>query len=54
MKELRKLDLSETGVGDDGMAHLAGLAELTYLNLWNTMVGDDGVKQSPSSRSSCR
>ena len=53
MKQLRKLDLSETTVDDDGMASLTGMTELVWLNLWNTSVGNDGVKQLVQACRSC-
>src|SRR5262249_55590252 len=40
---LRALDLFGTEVGDDGLAHLAGLTELRALYLESTRVGDAGV-----------
>jgi hypothetical protein len=35
---LQRLDLSQTGIGDDGVRQLAGLANLTHLDLSSTQV----------------
>jgi hypothetical protein len=43
-KNLRALDLSDTGVTDAGLAELSGLTRLTLLNLSRTKVTDRGLK----------
>jgi hypothetical protein len=43
LKNLQRLHLEKTGVGDDGVAHLKALAELRYLNLYGTKVGDKSL-----------
>ena len=43
MHDLRVLDLSETNVGDDGLAQLLALDNLEDLNLWYTLVTDSGL-----------
>ena len=40
---LHVIDLSTTGVGDSGVAHLAGLTRLQHLNLNGTQVGAAGL-----------
>ena len=40
---LRRLHLERTGVGDVGLSHLKGLANLEYLNLYGTKVSDKGL-----------
>jgi len=42
-KNLRRLHLEKTVVGDDGLASLKNLGELTYLNLYSTKVTDKGL-----------
>jgi hypothetical protein len=43
LKNLRKLHLEKTAAGDDGVASLKSLGELTYLNLYSTKVTDKGL-----------
>jgi len=43
LPKLGRLHLERTEVGDDGMAHLAGLKNLRYLNLYGTKVSDSGL-----------
>jgi len=43
VKNLRRLHLEKTGVGDEGLASVKGLSELQYLNLYSTKVTDKGV-----------
>ena len=43
-KSLKQLHLELTGIGDAGVAHLAGLENLEYLNLYGTKVTDAGLK----------
>ena len=43
LPKLGRLHLERTEVGDDGMAHLAGLKDLRYLNLYGTKVSDSGL-----------
>ncbi|HLY74672.1 MAG TPA: hypothetical protein VKU80_11195 [Planctomycetota bacterium] len=42
-KNLRRLHLEKTAVGDEGLASLKNLGELTYLNLYSTKVTDKGL-----------
>ncbi|HVR87724.1 MAG TPA: hypothetical protein VMU54_25580 [Planctomycetota bacterium] len=42
-KNLRRLHLEKTAVGDEGLAPLKSLGELTYLNLYSTKVTDKGL-----------
>lgn len=42
-KNLQRLHLERTSIGDDALAHLAGLGELRYLNLYGTKVSDKGL-----------
>lgn len=42
-KNLRRLHLEKTGVGDEALASIKTLAELTYLNLYGTKVTDKGL-----------
>ena len=42
-KNLRRLHLEKTGIGDEGLASVKSLAELTYLNLYSTKVSDKGL-----------
>lgn len=42
-KNLRRLHLERTAVGDEGLAPLKNLGELTYLNLYSTKVTDKGL-----------
>ena len=43
LKNLRRLHLEKTGIGDDGAAALKDLGELRYLNLYGTKVTDKGL-----------
>ena len=43
LKNLRRLHLEKTGVGDEGLASIKGLTELQYLNLYGTKVTDKGL-----------
>ncbi|MNC98222.1 hypothetical protein D3C83_161220 [compost metagenome] len=43
MKDLFKIDLSETSTNDEALAHLAALPALQWLNLWNSFVTDEGL-----------
>src|SRR5262249_27033644 len=40
---LSRLDLSNTGITDAGLAHLKGLPELSWLDLSKTQVTDNGL-----------
>ena len=42
-KNLRRLHLEKTAVGDEGVSSLKSLAELTYVNLYSTKVTDKGL-----------
>lgn len=44
-EQITWLDLGGTGVGDSGMADIAGMPNLTRLFLERTEVGDDGLRQ---------
>ena len=43
LPNLVKLDLSESIVGNAGLAHLKKLPKLADLNLWAARVGDEGM-----------
>lgn len=43
MRNLRKLDLSQTQVGDGVLDAVAGLENLEWLNLYGTQVSDEGI-----------
>ena len=43
MTRLRRLDLNNTNMTDDGLAHLKGLTQLQWLDLDNTQVTDGGL-----------
>lgn len=43
--ELEWLDLRITPIGDEGVAHLAGLRKLKFLNLFRTNLSDKGLAQ---------
>ncbi len=43
LRNLERLDLSETIVGNEGLVHLQTLPKLVDLNLWATRVGDQGM-----------
>jgi hypothetical protein len=43
LKNLRKLDLEETGITDEGLKHLSGLTALEDLDLEETRVTDAGM-----------
>jgi hypothetical protein len=43
MKKVRFLDLTNTGVTDEGLAHLHGMTDLRRLFLTGTQVSDAGV-----------
>ena len=42
-KNLRRLHLEKTAVGDEGLASLKTLGEITYLNLYSSKVTDKGL-----------
>ena len=50
MKQLKQLqsieclDLSRTSIGDQGMAHIVEMPNLSYLNLRDTNVSDDSIE----------
>ena len=43
LKNLRVLNLNDTRVGDEGLAHLSGLTNLEQLRLQSTQVTDAGL-----------
>jgi hypothetical protein len=43
LKNLSRLHLEKTDIGDDGLAHLKNLERLEYLNLYGTSVSDAGL-----------
>ena len=43
-KNLRRLHLENTKIGDAGLEHLQGLSNLEYLNLYGTEVTDSGLQ----------
>ena len=47
-RQLARLDLSRTAIGDPGLELIASMRHLTRLNLSRTKVGDDGLAQLAS------
>lgn len=45
LKQIRRLDLRNTGIGDPSLRHIAQLNQLEYLNLVGTMISDNGLQQ---------
>ncbi len=45
LQELEELDLSHSGISDEGMALLAGLPRLENLCLWDTLITDIGINE---------
>ena len=44
MRTLKKLDLSDTAVTDEGLAHLKDLTSLQELTVSRTRVTEEGIK----------
>ncbi len=49
LRNLRWLDLSNSGITDAALVHVAGLARLEWLSLRFTPITDEGVRQLESS-----
>jgi hypothetical protein len=49
LRNLRRLDLSNAGITDAALVHVAGLARLEWLSLCFTPITDEGVRQLESS-----
>jgi Leucine-rich repeat (LRR) protein len=44
LRRLSSLDLTRTGIGDEGMAHIERLPDLKSLDLYGTNIGDEGMR----------
>ncbi len=54
LKQLKRLSLAGSGLGDDGIKHLAGLPNLEWLDLRRTKASAAGVAELQKALPNCK